>query len=309
MNSLRRAVWRNAPLLLSLTALFWAGNAVLGRAVADTFPPVTLAQGRWLLAAALVLPFAWGHLRRDLPEMRRHLGILLLLSLTGITLFNTLQYTALTMTSALNVVLLQSTMPVLIGLASFALFRERPRLTELLGVAVSLAGVAIVVTGGAPGRIAALALNPGDLVFLAALAIYAVYSALLRKRPPIHWLSFLAATLTLGALMLLPAWVVEAASGRFPPLSAETLFALAYVATFPSIIAYICYNRGVELIGANRAGPYFHLVPLFGAVLSILFLGESLRWFHLVGAVLILAGVFVAQRGRSLQASDPAGAR
>jgi len=296
MHGLLRALWNSAPLLLALPALFWAGNAVLGRAVAESFPPVALAQLRWLLAAAILLPFALPHLRRDRAAIRAHAGILALLAFTGITLFNTLQYLALNHTTALNVLLLQSSMPLLIAAVSFALYRDRLTPAQILGILTSLLGAVAIVTEGHPERVLGLRLNVGDAVFLVALLVYALYSALLKRRPPIHWMSLLAVTILGGAIMLLPAYAVEWLSGARPVWGPDTLLALAYVALLPSIVAYICFNRGVELIGPNRTGPYFHLVPLFGSVMAVLFLGEAFRWFHAAGAALILGGVALASR-------------
>ncbi len=291
---------RDQPyLLLTLTSLFWAGNAVVGRAIVDQIPPVALAQIRWTGAFCLVLPFAWSRLRADLPLLRRHLGVLVILSLTGISVFNTLLYWSLQHTTAINASLMQSSGPLLIGLWSLVLYREPLTRGQIFGVLVSLIGVLVIVSGGDPARLARLSLNIGDVMILVAMAIYALYSTLLRRRPAVSSLSFLASTLGLGALLLAPVALAEALSGaRFAPLTSGSLAALVYVVLFPSIIAYLCFNRGVELIGANRAGPFFHLIPLFGATLAFIFLGERPGLHHAVGAILIIGGVVLASRRR-----------
>lgn len=287
-------------LLLSLTALFWAGNAVVGRAVVGLIPPVMLAQIRWSTAFLIVLPFALAGLRRDWPQLRRHAGIILLLSLTGIAAFNTMLYWSLQYTTAINASLMQSAGPLLIGLWSWTLFRDPLNRYQLTGIIVSLCGVVVIISGGEVMRIAQLTLNVGDVVVVAAIGVYALYSALLRKRPNVAPLSLLAVTIGVGAMMILPFTTAEYLSGaRMAPLTAGAVAALVYVSFFPSILAYLFFNRGVQLIGANRAGPFLHLVPLFGTILAIVFLGERFAPFHAIGAVLVAGGITLASRRRS----------
>jgi drug/metabolite transporter (DMT)-like permease len=284
-------------LLLSLTSLFWAINIVLGRFIAGNIPPAALSQIRWTGALAIVLPFAWPHLKRDWPAIRSTLGIMILLSFTGITVYNTLAYHGLEYTTAINGLLMQSATPLMIALWSLILFRDRLTLAQLAGILMSLTGVAVIVAGGDLATLLHLRLNQGDVWFLVGLMSYAIYATLLRKRPPIHVLSFLAFTFAAGALMLLPATITEFAVGRRIVPAPATFAVLAYVVIFPSVLAYICFNRGVELIGANRAGPFFHLIPVFGSVIAILFLGERPQLYHAVGYALIILGIFIAQKG------------
>ena len=283
-------------LLLTLAPLFWSGNIVLGRAVHEAVPPVGLAFCRWFGAFLIVLPFAWPWLRRDWPALARHWRMTLLLSFLGIAFFNAVVYFALRYTTAINGLLLQSIIPVLILVTSFLLFREAVTPRRALGVAVSLAGAVVVITRGDPAVLAALSFNIGDVWIFVAVCCYAAYSALLRLRPPVHPLSFLAATFGAGSAMLLPFFLFEQAFVRALEPSATTLLAVAYVAVFPSLLAYFCFNRGVELIGANRAGAFIHLMPFFGTVMAVLFLGESFRPAHAIGIALILGGVFLASR-------------
>lgn len=292
---------RDRPfLLLTLTSLFWSGNAVVGRAYVDVIPPIALATIRWSLAFLILLPFVWPTLRREAPVIRRNAGILALLAMTSVGAFNTLLYWSLLHTTAINATLMQSAGPLLIGLWSFALFSEPLTRGQLGGILLSLVGIATIVSGGELSRLASLSLNIGDVVVLVAIGIYGLYSTLLRKRPAITGLSFAAVTIGMGALMLLPMAFVEYRMGaRIAPLTPGAFAAIGYVAVFPSILAVLCYNRGVELIGANRSGPFLHLVPLFGAILAIIFLGERPGWHHAVGAALVVGGVFVAGSSRS----------
>lgn len=297
MRSILPSLWRQPYLLLSLAALFWASNAVVGRAVAALVPPATLAELRWIGAFLLVLPFAWRQMRRDWPVVRRRLPLTLLLSLTGVALFNAMLYWSLHHTSALNATLMQSSAPLLIGLWSFLLYRDPLSLGQLAGILVSLAGVAVIVSEGNPAALAGLAVNVGDLVVVLAMAVYALYSALLRRRPAVGPLAFAGFTMGFGAVLLLPLFLVETAMlGRAPAPTPSSVLAIAYVAIFPSVLAYLAFNRGIELIGPNRAGPFFHLIPLFGAGLAMLLLDERPALFHAAGAFLILAGVVAASR-------------
>ncbi len=292
------AIWNRPYLLLSMTSFFWATNIVLGRYIATSIPPGTLAAVRWIMAACLVLPFAWPHLRRDWPTIRPHIGLLSLLSFTGIAAYNTIAYYGLHFTEAINGLLMQSAAPLLIGLWSMILFRDRLTGAQIVGICASLFGVVVIITRGDLSSLIGVRLNPGDLLLLTALAGYAFYTALLRKRPPIHFLSFLGFTFAAGALMLIPVALAEYLAGLRIVWSPATFAVLAYVGVFPSFVAYLTFNRGVQIIGANRAGPFFHLIPVFGSAIAIAFLGERPALYHAVGYALIIGGIFVAQRGR-----------
>jgi drug/metabolite transporter (DMT)-like permease len=259
-------------------------------------PPVALAFWRWVGALAIALPLAWPHLRRDLPALRRHWVVTLVLATTGVAAFNAMVYTGLRSTTALNAVLLQSATPLFILLWAVALFGIRPALHETAGIVVSMVGVAVIAGEGSVGRLLSLSLNGGDLWVLGAVASYAFYTALLRRRPPVHPLSFLVATFALGTLVLLPLYLWEMAAGRHVVVGLPAFAAMAYVAVFPSFLAYLAYNRGVELIGPGRAGQYIHLMQVFGTLLAVMLLGERFYPFHAVGIGLIGAGLVLAQR-------------
>ncbi|KRQ91015.1 DMT family transporter [Bradyrhizobium valentinum] len=287
----------NQPyLLLSITAMCWAGNAIVGRLAAGHIAPVTLSFLRWSFAFLIILPFAWKHLVRDWPAIRSRLGIMILLSITGIGAFNTLQYWALEHTQALNTLLLQSAGPLVVAVWSLLLLGVRLTLAQAAGVMLSMAGVLIILMHGDLTKLSGIDFNIGDLIFIVALAIFGIYSVLSLKRPDIHGLSFVAFTFGAGAACLIPLFIWELFARPLMQIDTANLLTLAYVALFPSTIAYLCYNRGVQLIGANRAAPFFHVVPVFGTVMSIVFLGEHPQAFHFIGFALVLAGVFVASR-------------
>lgn len=289
-------LFHEAYLLLSLTSLFWSGNVVLGRFVAAYIPPITLSVIRWSGAFVILLPFAARHLARDWPLIRRHAGLLTLLALTGFSAYNTMAYYGLHFTTAINGLLLQSVAPLFVAVWSFVLFRDRLSVRQAIGILLSLAGVVVIVCRGSLEILLAIAFNRGDLWFVVALLVYAFYAAMLRVRPPIHPLSFLAVGMGGGALLLLPAMALEIAAGQSMVFDYVTALSLLYVCIFPSLLGYLFLNRGIELVGANRAAPFIHLVPVFGSVLAIALLGEHLQFFHAVGYLLVLAGITLATR-------------
>lgn len=285
----------DAPyLLLALTSLLWAGNFVVGRYVAGHVPPLTLALLRWVGATLIVLPFSYAQVMRDLPVIRAHFWSLLLLAATGISCFNAMSYYALQYTEALNGLLLQSMAPLLVGVWSFALFRDRLSLGQAAGILTSLCGVLLIISRGEVDTLLHLKPNIGDVWILIALLIYAFYAAILRTRPPLGGLSFLTVIMALGALLLAPFSLWEALSGHVFVVDTQSLLALAYVMVGPSLVAYLFFNRAVELVGANTAAPFLHLMPVFGTGLAIAFLGEQVAWFHLGGYALVISGIALA---------------
>jgi len=285
----------DAPyVLLTLVPLLWAGNIVLGRFIAGQVPPVAIAWFRWTLAFLILLPFAWRSLRQDWPVIRRNIGILTLLTLPGITLYNTFFYWGLQFTPALNGLLMQSTAPLLIALWAFVLSGSRLSIGQAAGIVLSLCGVLVIISRGDPAVLTGIEFNKGDLWLIAAMILYAFYSALLVRRPSMSRLGFLAFSIGWGAVLLTPAFVWERLAG--PPLvfNALTLASFAYVSVFASVLAYLFFNRGIELIGPNRAAPFFHLMPVFGSALAILVLGEQPHLYHAVGYALVLTGVVIA---------------
>jgi len=283
-------------LLLSLTSLFWAGNTVIGRFMAGHVPPITLAFVRWGGAFAILLPFALTHLFRDWPAIRKQLGLMLLLSVTGFSVYNTLAYYGLQYTTAINGLLLQSIGPLFVALWSFVLFRDRLTPRQACGIGVSLTGVVVIVCHGSLAILLAVAFNRGDLMFVVALLIYAFYAAMLRRRPAMHPLSFLAFGMGVGAVVLIPPMVVELAGGKTFILDGASILSFAFICIFPSLLGYLFLNRGIELIGANRSAPFIHLVPVFGSVLAIVLLGERFELYHAIGYALVFAGITVATR-------------
>jgi len=292
----------NQPyLLLTLTALFWAGNIVLARYVAGHVPPMTLSCVRWVGAFLMVLPFAWPHLSRDWPALRGRLVFMIALSATGFALNNALSYWALQYTQALNALLIQSSGPLFVALWSLSLFGMRLTWAQLAGIATSLAGVLIIILRGDFAALAGIEFNKGDVMFAGALVTFGLYSALMTRRPVTHPLSLLCFTTGCGAILLLPFSIWEYSTGLTLKLDLLTAATLIYVVIFPSTLSYLFFNRGIALIGPNRAAPFLHLVPVFGSAMAILLLGEQPRLFHLIGYALVLAGVVIASRQAAIR--------
>lgn len=282
-----------------IPGLVWGGNAIVARAVTQEIPPIGLAFWRWAIAALVVLPFAWSHVRRDMRAMLDRWPIMVALSAMGIAFFNAGLYIAAHETTALNIVMLQTSMPVLVVVATYLIFRDVVTAPQAAGIALSFAGALTLITHGDVHILSHLTFNVGDLWMLAACAVYALYTALLRLRPNVHALSFLFASFAIGAALLLPFYVAESANGHPMPLSGHALLAILYVAVFASAIGYLAYNRSVELLGANTAGMSVYLVPVFGTILAILLLGERPEVYHLIGIALIAAGIYLAARRRT----------
>jgi len=283
-------------LLLTMAVFFWAGNFILGRAFHSEIPPVALAFWRWVGAAMLVTLPALPHLRRDRRALLQNWPAILLLSTLGIAAFNTLAYSGLQYTEAINAFLLQSLMPVLIVLLSFLIFREKVSRLQCVGILVSLCGAVTIIARGEAETLLSLSVNRGDLLVFTAMACYAGYTVMLRKRPHVHPLAFIATTFWLGSLIVFPIYLWETLTVATLELKPTTMLVIGYVMVFPSIVSYLCYNRGVELVGANRAGLFIHLMPVFGSTMAVLFLGEVFRWYHGLGILLIGAGIYLATR-------------
>jgi drug/metabolite transporter (DMT)-like permease len=254
---------------------------------------------RWSLAFLIILPFARKHLVRDRAAIRASLGTMLTISITGISAFNFLQYWSLEYTTALNTLLLQSSLPLIVAVWSLVLLGVRLTLAQAFGVALSLLGVLVILLHGDLSTLTGIQFNKGDVIFMVAMLVFSFYSVMTLRRPAIHPLSFAAFTFGCGALFLIPLVIRELLTRPAMVLNEANLLTVFYVAVFPSTVAYLCFNRGVQLIGANRAAPFFHTVPLFGSVLAMIFLGEQPHSFHFIGFALVLTGVFVASRKSS----------
>lgn len=283
-------------LILSVAPLCWAGNIVLARGMADTIPPVAFAFWRWTLALALILPFTLRQVALDWTEITRHWKWLFLLAVLGISGFNALLYSSVHTTTAINGALIQTSMPAVIVVLSRLMYRENVTGRQMKGVILCLLGAGLIVLRGDLRSLQALSLVQGDLLMVIAVLLYSLYSTLLRRRPPIHALSFLTATFALGAAGLLPVYLAELTIVGPFALGQSAVLSLLYVALFPSIVAYFCWNKGVDRVGPNRAGLFINLIPLFASLLSVWLLGESIQLYHIGGMGLIAGGMILFYR-------------
>jgi drug/metabolite transporter (DMT)-like permease len=274
--------------------LLWSGNAIVGRAVRDDVPPFTLAFIRWLGALLIVLPFAWRHVVRDRAALLRHWKIVLALGLIGVATFNGLLYSGLRHTTATNAMLLQAAIPALVLLFDRTIFGLRSTLLQGLGVIVSTLGVLAIITQGRPEALLGLHFGIGEIFVLTAVVAWSLYTSMLKLRPEIHPLSFLIATFTIAAVAMAPLAVHECQQGQTIVWSSLAFGSLAYVALFPSAIAYGLYNKAVADVGAAKAGQAITLMPLLGALLAAALLDEVLLEFHFVGMALILVGIVIS---------------
>ena len=285
----------SAFLLLAFASLLWSGNWVTGRALRDAFDPVSLNFWRWVIAALVLAPFALREVVRKRELIRRHAGILLLLAFTGVALFQSLVYLGLRTTTAINAVLLNSSAPLFMLLCSWFLERERASPRQVAGMLISLAGILMILSRGELGILLELEFHAGDAWILLAMPAWGAYSVLLKRRPAeLGALAFVFVIAVAGVLLLAPLYAVQAARAAFAWPTLPEVLGVLYIGLAASVIAFICWNRGVAIVGANAAGFTLHLLPAFGTVLAIVFLGEAFGAFHAVGIATILAGVMLA---------------
>lgn len=285
--------------LLVVTALCWSGNHVLGRAVHNDMQPFSLAFWRWAIASAVLLPFVARQAWEYRSVVRRHWPLLALLAALGMSINHGFLYLALNKTTAINVGLINATAPIIIPMASFLIDRELVTARQSIGIAVSLAGVLIIISRADLAVLSGLRFTPGDLYMLVSVVVWAVYSVLLRRLPPgLPPMVFLLVLSAIGAVLLLPfyAWEVVALGGF--ALNVPNFLTLAYIGLFPSVLAYICWNRGVAQIGANKAGLFNYLIPVFTVGLAVLLLGEVVHVYHAAGAVLAVIGIYLTTVAR-----------
>lgn len=287
----------NPYVLLSLTALFWSGNMVVGRGVTESVPPIALAFWRWSLALALILPFALPHLRTQWPALKASWRLIVVLGILSVGGYNTFAYIALQYTTATNATMLNSFIPVATIALAFVFLGKRLRPIEGLGVLVSLLGVFTIVGKGSIDTFLGLSLNRGDLWMLVAVLTWGLYTVGLQWRPQgVHPMLLLAALTVVGVIALAPFYAHELHGGRHMTLSPATALALLYVAVFPSFLGYVFYNAGIAAVGPSRGAVFIHLMPVFGTLLAAIFLGERPDWYHFVGIALVFMGIFLTTR-------------
>ena len=281
--------------LMACAALLWAGNIVLGRAASVSVPPVGLSFWRWAVAFAIFLPFVLPLVRKQWPVLRREWRLLAILGLLGVAVFHTFLYIAVNTTTAINVSLIYAATPALVPLLARLVLSDRIGTRQAAGIVLSSLGIAIVVTRADWDALRALQFTTGDLWMIAAVIGWSLYSVLVKRRPAdLHPNAMLAGMMGCGLLMILPFYLWEALTARTMPLDWNTTWIVGYVAIFASIIAYLCYNRGIELVGPSRAALTAHMLPVFAAIWAVIFLGETLHLYHLAGAAAVVIGIVLS---------------
>jgi drug/metabolite transporter (DMT)-like permease len=283
--------------LLAAASLFWSGTWIAGRALRGAYDPVTLNFFRWAVATVVLAPFALPRLAGKSALLRRDAGLLVVLAFTGVVLFQCLVYLGLRSTTAINAVLINSSSPLFMLLCSWAILRERSTPRQVAGMLVSLAGILVILSRGELANLLSLQFHAGDGWILLAMPVWGIYSVLLERRQAgLGDLAFIFVISVLGLLMMAPVVFIRALAQPLHWPSGPQAAGVVYMGLAASVLAFICWNRGVAVVGANAAGFTLHLLPAFGTLLAIIFLGESLHAFHAAGVATILAGVVLATR-------------
>jgi drug/metabolite transporter (DMT)-like permease len=296
LKRLAQRFYQSPSLLLTLACIFWGGNAVAGRLAVHQITPLSLVFLRWLFVLAVLWPIYGKEVRRHWPDIKRRLFSIVLMATFGFTAFNVLFYIAAYSTTAINIGILQGSIPIFVLAGAFLAHGTRVSLLQLTGVVITALGVAVIATRGAPLSIWDIELNQGDLLMLAACALYAFFTVALRNRPDMPGAVFFTLLALIAAITSLPLVAFEAATTGAVMPTVKGLVVTAYVAIFPSCLSQILLLRGVDLIGPGRAGVYMNLVPVFAAILGVGLLGEPFAPYHAVALVLVIGGILLAQR-------------
>lgn len=287
-----------AYLYLTAAALLWAGNVVAGKLVVGHVSPLLLTWMRWTAAFLLLLAFGWRHLRSDWPVVRANLAYLSLMGVLAMGVFNALLYVSLNYTTAVNVSILQAAIPMVVFAVNFLAYRERTGLAQLLGFVLTLAGVLLIAGEGSLARLRSLQVNFGDLLMVSAVILYGGYIVALRRMPRIHWQSMMTVMFAAAAATTFVFALGEIAAGQAIAPDLVGVLVTLYAAIFPSIASQTLMVVGTELIGANRAGLFVNLVPLFGTLMAVVLLGEAFLPYHAAALVLVLSGIALSERFR-----------
>jgi len=287
-----------AYLLLTATTLCWGANAILGKVAVGEISPMLLVTLRWLGVVILLLIFARRYLIQDWPILRHHLRYICLMGTLGFTAFNALFYVAAHSTSAINIGILQGSIPVFVLLGTFLLYQFRITTVQASGVAITLVGVITVASGGNIKLLADLSINQGDLYMLIACLFYAGYSIGLSRRPAVSALGLFSSIAVVAFIVSLPLLAIEIGSDKFQAPTPTGWIVVALVSILPSLIAQVFFMHGVSLIGPGRAGVFVNLVPVFTSILAVVFLQEAFEVFHAVSLGLVLGGIGLSELGK-----------
>ena len=282
-----------AYLFLILASLFWSGNFIVGK-IASSYevPPFSLNFYRWLFALLILLPFTYKEIFLNKKHIFQNFKLFIILGITSITIFNSIVYYSLYYTQVISGILMISTIPVWILFFASIFKIERTNLFQILGVALSLLGVLFIISKADIEIVKAIKFNKGDLSMVVGMLSWAIYSALLRKKKhPFSQIVLLEIIIIFGLIFLIPIYFLEMNFGNKIVLEWPFILTLGYVVLFPGIFAFLFWIKGIDIIGANRAGVFLHLMTIFGAIMAILILGEKFMFYHFLGAIFIIAGI------------------
>jgi drug/metabolite transporter (DMT)-like permease len=287
-----------AYIMLTLCSLFWSGNFIVGKfATLYQVPPLTLNFFRWLIVWIIIIPFTFKNILKNFKTIKKNFYSIFIMSITSISVFNSVVYYFLNYTQVLNGALMISTIPVLIIFISFVFKTEKINFNQVFGVILSIAGVITIVTRLDFFRLINLDLNKGDFGLLIAMLSWAVYSIMLRTyKMPLKSLTFISVIVSIGLIFLLPQFLFEYKNHQVIQLNLPVILITSYVVIFAGLGAYIFWNKGVSIIGPNKAGIFLHLMPVFSSFMAIFILNEKIMSFHIVGAVIIVAGIFLSSK-------------
>ncbi|MEQ8332779.1 DMT family transporter [Nisaea sp.] len=298
-GGLSGAFYGNAYILLALTTMMWAGNAVAGRLAIGEVSPMALVVLRWAGVVLLMGLVSRKKVLAEWPVLRQRLWFLFALGALGFTLFNGLFYVAAHSTVGINMGILQGSIPVFVLIGALLVYGTRVSLVQGAGVILTMVGITLIAARGEFERLAALEFNKGDLLMVMACALYAGYTVALRKRPNVSGLAMFTVMAAAAFVTALPLAAIEIYLGDFQWPTLKGWGIVLFVTLFPSFLAQIFFLRGVDLIGPGRAGVFVNLVPVFAAGLAVVILGEVFAWYHAAALVLVLGGIALANRTKS----------
>ena len=292
-----------AYLLLILTTLFWSGNFIVGKAASIyQIPPFSLNFYRWLFAFLILLPFTFKEILSRKKYILDNISFFIILGITSITIFNSIVYYSLYYTQVISGVLMISTIPVWIMFIASILKIEKTNLFQIIGVILSLTGVMFIITKADIELIKSLDFNKGDLSMVVAMFAWATYSALLRKKTyEISQIALLEIIIICGLVFLIPIYFIEMSYGNLIILGKPFILTLTYVVLFPGILAFLFWIKGIAIIGANRAGVFLHLMPIFGALMAMMIFKEKFMFYHSLGAIFIIAGITLSNKNKKIE--------
>ena len=285
-----------AIILLIASSFFWSGNFFSGKiAFLSDLSPFKLSFFRWILALLILLPFTYAQIIKDLEYYKKNILLMTIISILGVTIFNSFTYISLQTTMVINSTLMASVAPVMMIGFSWLIFRTKTTTLQFTGIVLSLLGAFAIILKGDLMNLYNLYFTAGDLWMLGAVVSWCLYSVLLKKiDSKTSQLANLEVMIIIGVIFIIPFYIMESFNSTYLPSTGLDLAIIGYVAVFASIVAFFSWNKGVSIIGPNRASLFLHLIPVFSAIWGISFLNEKFAFFHVIGVLFILSGIILS---------------